>query len=135
MGALADARDDEGHQVDEGGEEDFAGVLALGTAVEQRIEGSGRQGVLHGAAGHHADRAVFTEALEDRPQQHGAPPGRMPYPGHWKKLTAPTAHVGSPGPIGRIGPRGPAGAARLADLPNFAPKSVQELPSRVAHLP
>ena len=46
------AQDDGGHQLDELGEQQFAGVLLLGGAPEEVVEATGGEQALQGGAGH-----------------------------------------------------------------------------------
>jgi hypothetical protein len=68
------ATDDQAHQIDRGGEQQFLGVAALGGPIEQVIKGCGREGVLDGGSRHHTERALLKKALEDPAEEHGRIP-------------------------------------------------------------
>ena len=75
VGAL-DATDDQAGEIDQGGEQEFMGVLASSGVGEELVECLGSQGVLQGAAEHDGQGAAVGKALKDFPQEHDSPPCR-----------------------------------------------------------
>jgi hypothetical protein len=70
---LVEAAGDEGHGRHDGGEEQFAGVLLDGQALEEVVQGLRLQGVFQQGASHHRQRSAGGETLEERVEQHGGP--------------------------------------------------------------
>jgi hypothetical protein len=68
------AEDNACHQVDEGGEQEFVGVLALGGAGEKLVEVVGIEDSLQDSSGHDADGLFRDEGLKDFVQEHGGFP-------------------------------------------------------------
>ncbi len=66
-----DLGDDGEHELDQGGEEQFAGALGLGGVVEELIELVGIEGAFEQGAVHDGDGTGLNEALEERTQLHG----------------------------------------------------------------
>ena len=58
------------HQVDEGGEEQFVGVLTLGGTGEQLVDALGIEEALEYSPGHHTDWLLLDERREHLVQQH-----------------------------------------------------------------
>jgi hypothetical protein len=69
-----DVADDQGHQVDQAGEEQFPRLLIDLGVIEQFVELVGVEGAFHEDARHDGDRAVLDEALEDLAEQHDRDP-------------------------------------------------------------
>ena len=66
-----DLGDDDEHQLDHRGEEQFAGALGLGGVVEELIELLGIEGAFEQGAVHDGEGTGLEEALEERTQLHG----------------------------------------------------------------
>ena len=56
--------DDLAHEIDDGREGQFAGVLGVGFLLEQGVQRFGRQGPFEQTAGHHGERRLGRESLE-----------------------------------------------------------------------
>ena len=69
-GGLVEAAGDQGHGFDDGGEQQLAGVLVDGQAVEEFIQGLGLEGILQQGAGHDGQRGACGETLEEGLEQH-----------------------------------------------------------------
>jgi hypothetical protein len=72
MHGRADATDDQAHEIDDRGEQQFTSVLLFGGAVEQVVEFFGSEGVIQGAAQHHGEGTVLHKAVEDLTEDHGS---------------------------------------------------------------
>jgi hypothetical protein len=68
------ATDDQAGEIDEGGEQEFMGVLLSSNVGKESVEEFGAEGILQGAAQHDGERAPVHEALKDLPEEHGLPP-------------------------------------------------------------
>src|SRR4051812_45997597 len=72
-----DSADDEAHQVDDRGEEQFAGVLGGGGLLEESVQFVGVEGSFQEGAEHDGDGSLLEEPLEDVAESHGCRPWRM----------------------------------------------------------
>jgi len=75
VGAM-NTTDDEGGNIDEGGEQEFMRVLACSGRGEQLVEEFWAKSVLQGAPEHDRERTAVRKALKNLSEEHGAPPGR-----------------------------------------------------------
>ena len=70
------AADDGSHQLDHGGEEQLAGVLACGGAFKHSVQFGGVEGPLHEEAEEHGHRGVQNESFKHSAEYHDPLPGK-----------------------------------------------------------
>src|SRR5262249_5617930 len=97
-----DSADDQAHQIDERGEEQFPGVLGGSSLLEESVQFVGVEGTFHQGADHDGDGGLLEESLEDVAEWHGCRPW-------WMSLSRET-----PVSYHRIGHFGTGGSKRLS---------------------